>query len=401
VAVVRNVGRIIKEARLDRGWTQAQVAALLNHQSGWGTCTANDVYRWETSRRRPGAWAPHIDAVLSLNTDDGGSTVDRRRFITAGSASVLGAATPAIPAEADIQAIRHVVTSLGNTAAEIGGTHILAAAVSYWKSYVLPRLATPTHGTTAAALHGAASSLSHLIGWMAQDNGDTRLAATAYTRAHTLAQPHGHADLAATALRGSAMLASDTGHRAQAQRLASECITLADRVDHPWSIAYYAATLAQTAAADGDHTTAHRYIDVSARQMQRPAHTSDAWSAHYTPGRWAHDIGMVLSSMGHHTQALEYLREAINLHGLNRQRTRAVVLADMGAVHLRNGDTDNALSRWQEFASVADGVTSGKVARAARDIHERLFLVADNHVAVPLQHRMRHLGRLAPDLKST
>ncbi|MFI6687919.1 transcriptional regulator [Streptomyces sp. NPDC050485] len=37
--------------------------------SGWDTCTANDVYRWETGRRTPGPWLPHIVIVLALDPD--------------------------------------------------------------------------------------------------------------------------------------------------------------------------------------------------------------------------------------------------------------------------------------------------------------------------------------------
>ncbi|WP_367137073.1 MULTISPECIES: helix-turn-helix domain-containing protein [Streptomyces] len=61
------LGAVIKAARRKRGWTQKNLADQLNRVSGWGTCTANDVYRWETGRRKPGEWLPHLATVLELD----------------------------------------------------------------------------------------------------------------------------------------------------------------------------------------------------------------------------------------------------------------------------------------------------------------------------------------------
>ncbi|WP_160311178.1 helix-turn-helix domain-containing protein [Streptacidiphilus anmyonensis] len=60
------LGPVIKKARKGRGLTQKGLADLLNQASGWGTCTANDVYRWETNRRTPGPWLPFLIEVLCL-----------------------------------------------------------------------------------------------------------------------------------------------------------------------------------------------------------------------------------------------------------------------------------------------------------------------------------------------
>ncbi|MEV4872883.1 helix-turn-helix domain-containing protein [Streptomyces syringium] len=60
------LGAAIKAARRARGWTQKNLADQLNLASGWGTCTPNDVYRWETGRRTPNEWLPHLAAVLEL-----------------------------------------------------------------------------------------------------------------------------------------------------------------------------------------------------------------------------------------------------------------------------------------------------------------------------------------------
>ncbi|MBC2873791.1 MULTISPECIES: helix-turn-helix domain-containing protein [Streptomyces] len=62
-----DLGPVIKAARRVRGWTQKNLADQLNQASGWGTCTPNDVYRWETGRRTPNEWLPYLAAVLELD----------------------------------------------------------------------------------------------------------------------------------------------------------------------------------------------------------------------------------------------------------------------------------------------------------------------------------------------
>ncbi len=53
---------------------------------------------------------------------------------------------------------------------------------------------------------------------------------------------------------------------------------------------------------------------------------SDSRAAHYSPGRWAHESGMILSRLGDLEAAEEHLQLALGVHGLDRRRTRAIVV---------------------------------------------------------------------------
>ncbi|MGG7572883.1 hypothetical protein [Streptomyces sirii] len=48
-------------------------------------------------------------------------------------------------------------------------------------------------------------------------------------------------------------------------------------------------------------------------------------------GRWAHESGMIISRLGDLDAAEEHLHLALDIHGLDRRRTRAIVLADLAA----------------------------------------------------------------------
>ena len=144
-------------------------------------------------------------------------------------------------------------------------------------------------------------------------------------------------------------------------------------LDNPRAVAYYEATLANAAAQDDDRHMATKHLAMSETAIGRPAAAgSDSWAAHYSPGRWAHESGMILSRLGDLDAAEEHLHLALDIHGLDRRRTRAIVLADLGGVRLRQGDVDGAMATWREFLDCADGIRSVKVQAALRDMHVRL-----------------------------
>jgi transcriptional regulator with XRE-family HTH domain len=63
---VASIGLLIRAERQRRDWSRKALADQLNHVSGWGTCTAHTVYRWETGKRSPRQWLPHVVKVLGL-----------------------------------------------------------------------------------------------------------------------------------------------------------------------------------------------------------------------------------------------------------------------------------------------------------------------------------------------
>ncbi|TWF82987.1 hypothetical protein FHX73_14470 [Kitasatospora viridis] len=50
-----------------------------------------------------------------------------------------------------------------------------------------------------------------------------------------------------------------------------------------------------------------------------------------------------------------------------------IVLADLGAVRLRQDDIDGAVASWGEFLDCADGIRSVKVRDAVHDMRARLY----------------------------
>ena len=92
--------------------------------------------------------------------------------------------------------------------------------------------------------------------------------------------------------------------------------------------------------------------------------------------------------MGDVVAAEEHLHLALDIHGLDRKRTRAIVLADLGEVQLKRGNTGEALATWGEFVDCAEGVQSVRINDAVGNIAARLPMVGDSAEALELKERL-------------
>ncbi|MEU0215580.1 tetratricopeptide repeat protein [Streptomyces sp. NPDC006265] len=417
----QTIADLIRAACRERGWGPTDLARAVGRDEGSGPGRIDRQYarKWMTGDRTPGFWWPHVARVLDLDPDlakirqsrapapahadtvasvielgRNDLDVDRRNFLTASSGYALAAlglpdpesitrrVTSTTPSavrvgRGEVEAIKVMVRTLGDSASELGGGHARHLAVRYLTEDVAPWLNGKYTEATGKELFAATSQLTHLAGWMAQDEGDTAelqgIAQGYYAHAYRLADEAGDPELAGTALRGLAVQCIDLGYRAEAVQLSEACVHYGRTLQNPRAVAYYNATLANAAAQDNDRTLATQHLALAETAIGKPSTgTGDSWAAHYSPGRWAHETGMIHTRLGDLTAAEEHLRLALEIHGLDRRRTRAIVLADLGGVRLRQGNVDGAMSTWADFLDCADGVRSVKVRSAIQDMRVRL-----------------------------
>ncbi|MEU3715174.1 tetratricopeptide repeat protein [Streptomyces californicus] len=411
-----SLGELIRQAYEARGWGPTKLARELGIAEGRGPdgLDRQSVRRWVAGGRTPKYWLPYLIGVLDLDpvllaaaqcagsepapadtvasvVELGRSDVLRRNFLAASSAYALSALGLPDPegmqrrvnragavrvGTGEVDAVRAMTKGLGDAAAELGGGHARHLVVRYLTEDVARWLNGTYNETTGRALYSAASQLVHLAGWMAQDEGNQGMAQQYYGHAHALAAEAGDPESSATALRGLAVQAIDLGPKfaAVALRLSERCVQEARTIDDPRAVSYYQTTLADAAALDGDRRTAGLALAASQTAIERdPGRPpGESWASHFSIGRWAHHSGMILSRLGDLDSAVEHLEQALDIHGLDRRRSRAIVLADLGKVRLRQGDLDEALATWTEFLDCADGVRSVKIGEAAEDMSARL-----------------------------
>ncbi|WP_308416936.1 tetratricopeptide repeat protein [Streptomyces sp. AJS327] len=330
--------------------------------------------------------------------------MDRRQFFTASGAVGLAAlhlpdaeavtrranrSGPVAVGMGEVTAVRTMTTTLGDAAAELGGGHARHLAVRYLTQDVQRWLNGRYTEKTGGELFAATSELVHLIGWMARDEGNQGLSQKYNVHSFRLAAEAGENELAATALRGLADQAVDLGHLPAAVRLAEACEQRGRKLDNAKALAYYRNTFARAAAADGDRATAARMLTFAQAAIENaPAPPGQSWASHYSHGRWAHESGMIHATLGDLAAAEEHLHLALDIHGLDRKRTRAIVLADLGHVQLKRGNTTQALATWGDFLDCADGVRSVRIEDAYGNITARLPAIPDTAAAQQLAEQL-------------
>lgn len=410
------IGAAIRSARTKKGWSQGRLGKELGIAEGKGAAgpQRDQVSRWERGGRVPKYWMPFLIDVLDLQPAGaaGGSPiaeehprpgdtvasvlalgrndVERRQFLAASSGYALAAlGLPDLDSitrrtrlqaggtvrvgRGEVTAIRQMTRALGDAAAELGGGHARHLVVHYLNADVDRWLNGTWTEAVGRELYAATAQLVHLAGWMAQDEGNQGLAQQYYAHSYSLAAEARDAELSATALRGLAVQAIDLGHRAAAVRLSEACVDEAKHLDDPKALAYYQVTLSDAAAQDGDRRTATHYLAASQTSIERSAlEPGESWASHFSIGRWAHHSGMILARLGDYEAAQDHLHHALDIHGLDRRRSRAIVLADLGTVRLRRDDVHGALAAWHEFLECSDGIRSVKIEDAVHDMRARL-----------------------------
>jgi hypothetical protein len=97
---------------------------------------------------------------------------------------------------------------------------------------------------------------------------------------------------------------------------------------------------------------------------------------------------MIQATMGDLAAAEELLHLALDIHGLDRKRTWAIVLADLGHVQLKRGNTAQALATWHDFLDCADGVQSVRINDGITNIAARLPGIPDTAAVQDLHERL-------------
>jgi len=320
--------------------------------------------------------------------------VDRRRILTASAA--IGLAAFGLPdAEAltrrmgrpgpvavgmgEVTAIRRMTTALGNAASEAGGGQVRHLAMGYLRTDVRRWLDGRYTDAVGRELFAATSQLLQLAGWMARDEGLDDVSRRCHLRSYRLAAAVGENELAATALRGLADQALDLGRLPAAVRLAEACAQRGRRLHNPKALAYYRTTYARAAVADGDRGLAAQLLASAQKAIENaPVRPGESWASHYSHGRWAHEAGMIHARMGNLPAAEAHLHHALVTYGLDRRRTRAIVLADLGHVQHQRGNTSEPFATWHDFLDCAEGVRSVRIDGGITAVRGRLSRLPDH-----------------------
>ncbi|MFD3416405.1 helix-turn-helix domain-containing protein [Streptomyces decoyicus] len=380
------IGPLLKAARTAHGLTQKGMADQLNAVSGWDTCTPNDVYRWETGRRKPAEWLPHLITVLGLDEAQayllasgslphaGNPTVDpqyhpeddvnRRKVLSTGGAAALAALTPATLTAAaptpsdngcvDPQLIPHFFAQLDTYYASdmMLGAGALTGVVSEQYKLIkrLARCAGPSARPgllTAASAHGA------LLGWLHQDAGMWDEAAYWHGLAQSDARMTGDADLIAYTLSHAGHLHADLGDGRSTVELCDAALSERGRLSARIQVTIKCQQ-AHGYALIGERRTADRLLDAASLAVEHvdptvPWGSAAARNARYFEVQRATCYGR----LGLHHEAVRIWEQINVTMPATARRDTGVFLARQATSYASTGEPEHAVALARQSSAIA------------------------------------------------
>lgn len=364
--------RILAEALSRRLGREIAVAEI-----GLGVEAAVGAVEWD---------ADSVTALAELGED-----VHRREFIKDTVYSVVGQTVPGrdwwleaarAPAQrlawagrtvsdADIVGVREFTKAFSALDQKLGGGSGRAALRTHLHTQVVPLLSGSFSTERARRdLYSAAAEMTYLSGWMAFDASAHRDAQRYFMLAAKLAAEAGDGPLAGHVLRAMAHQAVDIGHPAQALDLASASM---DRDRHgranPREKALLGIVHARALAATGDRRGALTAISRAEHDLARDLGDAPERVSFFGEASLAHETACAMRDLGCLQDAEAHFRRSVELRPRDLyRRTHSVTLGYMGAVQIRQGRMDEALSVWDEALDAMAGVHSGR----ARDVIVRM-----------------------------
>lgn len=262
-----------------------------------------------------------------------------------------------------------------------GGGRAVGALAAYLKVDVAPKLRARASPAVRQAMLQAATELAYLCAFMCFDQEKHPAAQQYYTVALQLSAENNDAAAYATTLRALSVQANHLGHHRQAIDLADAAVHTAPATSPPGTRAFLYGQAAVAAAGIGDRRTALAHLGRAESFLERGA-TAGATSGAYHQASLGHQRAAVLEALGDAQGAADALAASLRHRPAAERRARAVTLAALAQIHLRQGHLEPAAATWQKFLEDYPHLESGRartalaMLRATLRPHQRTPAVA-------------------------
>ncbi|HEY1157823.1 MAG TPA: helix-turn-helix transcriptional regulator [Arthrobacter sp.] len=284
---------------------------------------------------------------------------------------------------ADVARVHEARQAFSQMDHQFGAGLVRPAVTDFLDSRLSAMLAGTYSNETRGELLSAASSMTHLAGWMAYDLGHHGQAQRHYGQALNLAKSADDQLVAAYVLTAMAQQACDLGHGRWALRLATAAGEAGRQADAPPRVkallmlrqARAEAVTAQTADQRGAH--ARRQVGLLLSQAERyfshgPSDRDPSWSSSFGQAELAAEAGYCWQRVGEHRKAADLAEQA--LAGFDTSYARSTQFNRVHAAHayLDLGDLDYALALASPAIPAAKELTSARAVAHIRDFADRL-----------------------------
>ncbi|MDG5807913.1 tetratricopeptide repeat protein [Streptomyces ossamyceticus] len=313
-----------------------------------------DIGRAYVDRRQFTRHAAYSLAALSL--PHWAEISERGRLAAISPGSRIG--------DSDVQAVTDMAGMFSMADHRYGGGHARAAVHAYIGHDVTAFLRADASEPVRRRMHAAAADLIYLAGFMAWDDEDHVLAQRCYLTASRLATRADDALTYCHALRGLSIQALHLGHHRSSLALAETAHDAGRAHAQPRTRAFLLGQIAAAAAGDGDRHLALRHFTETERQLERSMSGPIAFGT-YHRAALEFQRGQILAFLGDLRGASRAYTTSLRHRHTDERRSRAITLAPLAEIQLRQGHLDQACGTWNTFLDDAAQLHSGRVRKAA------------------------------------
>lgn len=390
-----SVGEMIRVARENRGLSQDGLSRLLAVSAGRKPHDGpgrNQVYRWETNKRGPRMWRPHIERVLAIDlsgyrghrsrsaglpTDEGKLPVDRRQFIGAGALAGVALSAPDAVAQgrrigwSDVDRYRQRIADLRRlddfsggasvyplVVEEIGNLSALAADGSYREE-------------VGRRLLSVLGELYQFASWTAFDAGRVEPAKQLAQRAANAANQAGDRTLGATALSELSYLTASSDNPAEGVAMARAALANAPADVLPAVRVVLADRLAWACARTGEASGVDRALGISEDSHdRRDTAAVEEPDTVYWINRDESQImaGRCWAQVGLPDKAVSVFETLTAPYDDTHAREVALYSSWLASAHLEAGRTDQATAAASRAVQLSHNTASPRTDAVLRDM---------------------------------
>jgi hypothetical protein len=193
-------------------------------------------------------------------------------------------------------------------------------------------------------------------------------------------------------LRALSVQARALGHHRQALHLAEAAVRTASRVAPARTRAFLLGQLAVADAATGDRRAAGTHLLAAGRHLEQVGDDSIPVGA-YHPSSLAHQQAAVAAFSGDRHAAIAALQDSIRHRPALERRSRAITLARLAELQLRDGDLSQAVESWGRFLCEYPHLRSRRADTAFATLRASVRPHQDNVLARALAKRAASMNR--------
>jgi tetratricopeptide (TPR) repeat protein len=292
------------------------------------------------------------------------------RVAPIGRTAHLGTSGPEVTATgvAAIEAMRPMFTMIDDAH---GGGSARVALSGYLAQDVAPRLSQRARPAVRRRLFTVAAELTYFCGFMCFDDGLHGLAQRYYHRALELAVEAANEEVYAITLRAMSVQAHALGHVRHSLQLAETAAAIGGHTD-PLLRAFLFGQAAVAHAGSGDRLNALTSFAAAERQLDRVTSGSRRIAGSYDLASLAHQQAILRASLNDVPGAISSLAVSIRRRPAEQRRSRAITLARLAELQLRQGHLEESVVTWTRFLDDAPYLRSQRVSTALRTLRATL-----------------------------